>query len=94
MFCGRARWAPPRFLFFRLLLFLYGYLAGASVEEGGVWTSLTCHTSPPPNPWGAHLSPLRVVCRLAQPPPLLWHAIKENGNHQNDFQQTIEGIIQ
>ena len=65
LFCGRARWAPPRFLFFRLLLFLYGYLAGASAEEGGVWTSLTCHTSPPPNPFGAHLSPLRVVCRLA-----------------------------
>ena len=54
--CGRVRWAPPRFLFFWLLLFLYRYPAGASAEERGVWTSLTCHTSPPPKPW-VSLSP-------------------------------------
>ena len=42
----------PALFIFSIIAILYGYLAGASAEEGGVWTSLTCHTSPPPNPWG------------------------------------------
>ena len=58
--CARARWAPARFLFFQLLLFLNGYPAGASAEERGVWNSLKCHRSPPPNPWGTRLSPPRL----------------------------------
>ena len=28
-------------------------------QKNCVWTSLKCHTSPPPNPWRARLSTLR-----------------------------------
>ena len=41
------------FFFFCMLLISLHY------QKNYEWLSLKCHTSPPPNPWGVCLSPLR-----------------------------------
>ena len=43
----------------RISFFFCMRLTSLRYQEHYVWPTLKCHTSPPPNPWGARLSPPR-----------------------------------